>query len=54
MMATESLRLDVKILKVLENQNLVRFVGACLASPNVAVLTELAAKVSLALSCLQC
>eukprot|EP00795_Rhopilema_esculentum_P016999 gene16998-8503_t len=43
-MATDSLRLDVKILKVLEHQNLVRFVGACLASPNVAVLTELAAK----------
>ena len=45
MEATDSLLFDVKVIREMRHDNLVRFIGACLESPHVAVLTELASKV---------
>eukprot|EP00112_Aurelia_sp_Birch-Aquarium-sp1_P009575 Seg2092.4 transcript_id=Seg2092.4/GoldUCD/mRNA.D3Y31 product="Atrial natriuretic peptide receptor 2" protein_id=Seg2092.4/GoldUCD/D3Y31 len=47
MEATDSLRFDVKVIREMRHENLVRFVGACLESPHVSVLTELISKGSL-------
>ena len=42
---TLSLRKEVKEMRDLKHPNVTNFVGACLESPNVAILIELAGKV---------
>ena len=45
MQASDSLRQEIKVIRDLQHENLIKFLGACLQFPNVSVLTELASKV---------
>ena len=47
---TLTLRKEIKEMRDLKHPNLTNFIGACLDSPNVAILIELAGKVMLILN----
>ena len=48
---TLSLRKEVKEMRDLKHPNVSNFIGACLESPNVAILIELAGKVNSSFIC---